>query len=1784
MRKFNFKRVMALVLSVVLLLGVMPISSVMAAPAAQAAPKKVLIWYGDNSGIDAVGNAYTSMNLGITVDKLSESSATFPVDLSGYGIIWIYLPSSGLSSAAISALKTYVNSGGVVVLEGENSYYETQNAVLTSIASQLGGDFEIENGAASGTANGDINFSANAILLRDISAGSTLFSMAAANIKSGSNATVVASCTKEQSTFNFIVEQPIGNGYLIGSSDTQWFYMPVTLPTGGPTQAQTDTGVKIIQNMYIRSVENIESVSSKVLLWSTGLSGATTDNNLNGWGINSFTAAATMLSTANPGITVDKQDGSAMPADLSGYSLVWIHLPAITAENYEELVNVSALKDYLNKGGRVVLLTETVVMMGNYNEGISALVNALGGGFSLDANDAYNGSCVLNTESDLTAGVNDFSHNGYVFPAIIMSSNAQWIGKQGDAVFMAEQAVGLGRLTVTSDFNWYTNNNGGAFTTNADVVKVFENLVTNTKTNMETVANGGNPNADFGVVEVENEAALRKAIADAASGVSTTIKLTGNFGLTTSTLEIAAEKNIVLDLNGKTLSYAVSGDNNCIRNYGKLTVVDSSDPDTGVITSAAKNAATIQNYGDLVVNGGTVRSTGTYTSPNYSKAINLTSGGSGTVVINGGKVEATSGVGIINDSSLDTGAEQVTINGGEVVGGLYGLWNYGEGSKAVINAGSVKATANGGCGVMNNGTLTMNDGAVSTAGTGSAYGIKNSGSFVMNGGSATGYHTGVHNTGTAAIDGGTLRGTYGYGLANSGTATVGGDSRNADIDIGGKCGAANSGTLYINEKESCKTVIAAVGNTSYQGYGIVNGADGTQPQQSVLIPNKNTGTIIMTGGTVKGDASGSNAAYAIRNGSASQDNRISGGTLVAKGTAVLINSNNTGVWEFGDDVVLKNTLSDKTINKWFTNPADSTEPQGANNETLIKNLNQMTLYVSSDKDADGYYTGTFTVNPDTRTELQTALDNAKDGEIIKLDGDIEGTVTVPAGKNVVIDLNGHTISGGGQPGVTNNGTLKVIDSSIEKNGVIVGAYGISNKGTLTVEAGTLNGTSHEGILNAENAVALTVTGGTVMGTNYAICDMSNGAQVTLAGGEFECYGTSTGSGCGWVIGSYGGAKGGNYEIALGVVMKNNNHPGQFVNTDNGAATNGNQVAVSNWNEIAFKSEDGGKSATVVVNTAPLLAELKDTYTSVKGYIGSLENLTAEHKTALLEKLEKVYADAQAGINAAESYADALAAKNNWANAIKSNHYYSVWGLAQVTDNTDKTATDKASEIMAMTGISQEIKDILIERLNVAADAFLDASIVATSDAEVISAANTYIAAYKLVMAQAAAINEVVLVAETEKVKVDESQNLENGEKLAWNAQFDSAVENAIPAILATATPDAVEVQKTAALGTIETYSTLVENANITNLVNSKNAAAKKVDEALKAAKETINGLKNLSDGEKNALIEAAEKAAADAKTNIMACKDMLKVADALADGIADIAEVEEKAVTDDATALADAKDAAIKEIGDKLDEALKAIDALKNLSADEKAAAKKAAEDAAKAAVDAVNDKDSIADVNSAKETGISAITDAKDKAEKDDADILAAAKEAALKDIDEKLDEALKAIDALKNLSADEKAEAKKAAEDAAKAAKDEINGKDTAVDVKAAADAGVSAITEIEADAASDDKVNKFIADYLTDANGNIIKDATDETYKNILAGLDDWNALSDAEKEAVKAILAANGSKAFDDMVKSAEAIKTEKETANSPQTGDNSHIYLWMSIMLISLAALVLLYKKKALLSK
>ena len=132
---------------------------------------------------------------------------------------------------------------------------------------------------------------------------------------------------------------------------------------------------------------------------------------------------------------------------------------------------------------------------------------------------------------------------------------------------------------------------------------------------------------------------------------------------------LTVEKNVVLDLNGHTLSYiAEVAGNAMITNDASLTINDSGD--TGKIAyvfngepTTAKAANVIANKGEVIVNGGEITNTGKGNQIGYA----IDNYGGSTLTVNGGKISA-SGSSYYDGIRLFCGNNKivVTVNGGQI--------------------------------------------------------------------------------------------------------------------------------------------------------------------------------------------------------------------------------------------------------------------------------------------------------------------------------------------------------------------------------------------------------------------------------------------------------------------------------------------------------------------------------------------------------------------------------------------------------------------------------------------------------------------------------------------------------------------------------------------------------------------------------------------------------------------------------------------------------------------------------------------------------------------------------------------------------------------------------------------------------------------------------------------------------------------------------------------------------------------------------------------------------------
>ncbi|MEZ7594499.1 DUF1542 domain-containing protein, partial [Streptococcus sp. 27098_8_76] len=324
----------------------------------------------------------------------------------------------------------------------------------------------------------------------------------------------------------------------------------------------------------------------------------------------------------------------------------------------------------------------------------------------------------------------------------------------------------------------------------------------------------------------------------------------------------------------------------------------------------------------------------------------------------------------------------------------------------------------------------------------------------------------------------------------------------------------------------------------------------------------------------------------------------------------------------------------------------------------------------------------------------------------------------------------------------------------------------------------------------------------------------------------------------------------------------------------------------------------------------------------------------------------------------------------------------------------------------------------------------------------------------------------------------------------------------------------------------------VADVKAVNPVAAKKPEAKEaVDAALKAKVDAINTREDLTPAEKDEAKKAAEKAADDAKKAIDAATTDAAVDAAKNAGTGEVAKVNPVA-----------KEKAKEEIAKELAKKEEAIDGRKDLTDEEKAAAKKEAQDKAKEATDAINDQPANAETPEKAAEAQKAVDGAKDKGVADVKAVNpeAVTKPAAKKAIEDKLAKQLEDIANTPDATDEEKKVAADAAKALAEEAKEEIDKAGTDAKVKQLQE---KAEGEIEKSVpVVEDKPNarKAIDEEATakkaeiDARNDLTPEAKAKLKAKVdkvaekskaaidaVSSVDDVNTIEEADKAAIKAI---------------------------------------------------------------
>ena len=532
-------------------------------------------------------------------------------------------------------------------------------------------------------------------------------------------------------------------------------------------------------------------------------------------------------------------------------------------------------------------------------------------------------------------------------------------------------------------------------------------------------------------------------------------------------LTLYSTVNLTLDLYGKNITVSDS-DAIRIEGPGIKTITDSVGGSTVTGTDSA-----ILNLGNLTIEGGTfkggdyavhqsINSSGTLTIKNGTfgaeKALSVEKG---TAVIENGTFTGT--VAGVECYSLGGYSPSITINGGTISAptGATALGNGSGTATLILNGGTIIGTTNmgiGGNAGNDNTVIEINGGTVECKGTENCAAIYHpqKGTLSISGGEIIG-KTGISfcGSGSISISGGTITGT--------GADEIDGHE-SGPISDGSALSVVSRGTGYQSEGEKISVSITGGSLVSENANGI--------SEYTYSYAN---------GSPITGDGSGVESVVSSF--------VVSDGTVTGAEGKKAVKGETTNSYSVTGGTFLSGSSPDESVEE-YTAPGYEIDDAG---DIIV--------------DADEAY---FRVGDEYFMDLQSAIDAAENGDTITMLSDvtISETIDIPAGKSIVLDMDGHAITpDAGFTGrmLVNDGTLTItgdgiIDASA-KNEKLNGP--IDNHGTLTIESGTFIGNleSNSALIWNRAGGNATFNGGEYYGSGTAIATES-GSNTTINGGTY----------------------------------------------------------------------------------------------------------------------------------------------------------------------------------------------------------------------------------------------------------------------------------------------------------------------------------------------------------------------------------------------------------------------------------------------------------------------------------------------------------------------------------------------------------------------------------------------------------------------------------------------------------------------------------------------------------
>ena len=569
-----------------------------------------------------------------------------------------------------------------------------------------------------------------------------------------------------------------------------------------------------------------------------------------------------------------------------------------------------------------------------------------------------------------------------------------------------------------------------------------------------------------------------------------------------------------------------------------------------------------------------------------------------------------------------------------------------------------------------------------------------------------------------------------------------------------------------------------------------------------------------------------------------------------------------------------------------------------------------------------------------------------------------------------------------------------------------------------------------------------------------------------------------------------------------------------------------KTAIENATTTAEVNTAKGNGTTAINNVTPIAKEaakkaINDELATKNTEIDNRQDLSQAEKTAAKAEAKKL-ADAQLAEIAKQPDAtdtpDAATTAQQAVDAAKTKGVADVKSVNPLAKDAAKADIETARQnkvdgITNNSNLSQAEKDAAIAKVNKAAEdatKAVDAATSADALTEAKGNGTTAIDNVTPVAKEAAkqAIADALNGKDGQKGKlqeIEERTDLTDEEKAAAKKDAQDKANAELAKI--NAQPDAANTpaEATTAQEAVDAAGTKgaadVKSVNPTAV--KKPEAKKAVEAARKAKEDAIKADANLTQAEKDAAIEKNNKAAEDATKAIDAATTDTAVEQAKTAGTGEIAKVNPVAKEKAKEAIATALTAKNNE-----------IDARKDLTDDEKAAAKAEAKKLADAETAKITAQPDNAETADAATVAQKAVNDAKDKGVGDVTAVRPIAKEKAKESIAAELAKKEEQIDARTDLTAEEKDAAKKDAQAKAKTATDAIDAQPAIVDTEEKATAAQGAV-----DTAKTTGVSEVTAVNPTAVKKPEARQAVADALKAKEAAIDARTDLTDAEKKVAK-----------------------------------------------------------------